>query len=117
MSGLGGRGEGGGGGGGSLVETPAVAHAQLGPGNGHPVPARGAAFGREVDDPTVVLHVLELVLLGGLHVHHRVLVHVLLQDHRLGRTTMEDMSLDAHERDPILLLDRILFTVSDWLIG
>ena len=78
------------------METPAVAHAELGPGNGHPLPARRAAFGREVDDSIVVLHVLELVLLGGLHVHHRVLVHVLLQDHRLQRKTMEDLSLDGH---------------------
>ena len=65
----------------SLARRPVVA--QLGPGDGHLVPAGGAHLWGEVDDAAVVLHVLELVLLGGLHVDHRVLVHVLLQDHRL----------------------------------
>lgn len=38
-----------------------------------------------MNDATVVLHILKLVLLGGLHVDHRVLVYVLFQDHRLRR--------------------------------
>ena len=69
-----------------LARRPVVAHAQLGPGDGHLVRAGGAHLRREVDDAAVVLHVLELVLLGGLHVDHRVLVHMLLQDHSLSRT-------------------------------
>lgn len=44
--------------------------AQLGPGDGHLVPTGGAHFWREVDDAAVVLHILKLVLLGGLHVDH-----------------------------------------------
>lgn len=66
-----------------LARRPVVAHAQLGPGDGHLVHA--GHFRGEVDDAAVVLHILELVLLGGLHVDHRVLVYVLLQDHRLRR--------------------------------
>lgn len=60
----------------------ALPRAQLGPGDAHPVSPRRAQLRGEVDD--VVLYALELVLLGRLHVHHGVLVHVLLQDHRLG---------------------------------
>lgn len=63
---------------GLLARRPVVAHAQLGPGDGHLVHAGGAHLWREVDDAAVVLHVLKLVLLGGLHVDHRVLVYVLL---------------------------------------
>lgn len=53
-----------------LARRPVVAHAQLGPGDGHLVPTGGAHFWREVDDPTVVLHILKFVLLGGLHIDH-----------------------------------------------
>lgn len=66
-----------------LARRPVVAQAQLGPGDGHLVRAGGIHLRREVDDAAVVLHILELVLLGGLHVDHRVLVHMLLQDHSL----------------------------------
>ena len=66
-----------------LARRPVVT--QLGPGDGHLVRAGGAHVRGEVDDAAVVLHVLKLVLLGGLHVDHRVLVDVLLQDHRLIR--------------------------------
>lgn len=61
-----------------LAWSPIVAHAQLGPGDGHLVHARGAHFWIEVDDAAVILHVLKFVLLGGLHVDHRVLVDMLL---------------------------------------
>lgn len=64
-----------------LARRPVVAHAQFGPGDGHLVHTRRAHLRREVDD--VVLHVLKFVLLRGLHVDHRVLVDVLLEDHRL----------------------------------
>lgn len=67
-----------------LARRPVVGQAQLGPGDGHLVHAGGAHLRREVDDAAVVLHILKLVLLGGLHVDHRVLVDVLLQDHRLS---------------------------------
>lgn len=39
-----------------------------------------------MDDAAVVLHILEFVLLGRLHVDHRVLVDVFLEDHRLKQT-------------------------------
>lgn len=53
-----------------LARRPVVAHAQFGPWDCHLVHARRAHFWREMDDATFVLHVLEFVLLGGLHVHH-----------------------------------------------
>lgn len=62
----------------SLARRPLVARAQLGPGDGHLLQAGGTHLRGEVDDAAVVLHVLELVLLGGLHVDHRVLVHLFL---------------------------------------
>lgn len=61
-----------------LARRPVVAHAQFGPGDGHLVQTRGAHLRGEVDDAAVVLHILELVLLGRLHVDHRVLVDVFL---------------------------------------
>lgn len=61
-----------------LARRPVIAHAQLGPGDGHLVRAARAHFWREMDDAAVVLHILKFVLLGGLHVDHRVLVHMLL---------------------------------------
>lgn len=70
-----------------LARRPIVAHSQLGPGDGHLVHSRGAHFWIEMDDAAVVLHILKFVLLGGLHVDHRVLVDMLLQDHRLSRET------------------------------
>lgn len=68
-----------------LARRPVVAHAQLGPGDGHLVHTGGAHFWGEMDDAAVVLHILKFVLLGRLHVDHGVLVHMLLQDHRLSR--------------------------------
>lgn len=53
-----------------LALCPVVAHAQLGPGDGHLVCAGGAHFWREMDDAAVILHILKFVLLGGLHVDH-----------------------------------------------
>lgn len=64
-----------------LARRPVVAHAQFGPGDGQLVHTRRAHLRREVDD--VVLHVLKFVLLRGLHIDHRVLVDVFLEDHRL----------------------------------
>lgn len=64
-----------------LARRPVVAHAQFGPGDGHLVHTRRAHLRGEVDD--VVLHALKFVLLRGLHVDHRVLVDVFLEDHRL----------------------------------
>lgn len=61
-----------------LARRPVVAHAQFGPGDGHLVHTRGAHFWREMDDAAVVLYVLKFVLLGRLHVDHRVLVYMLL---------------------------------------
>lgn len=76
-----------------LARRPVVAQTQLGPGDGHLVRAGGAHVWGEVDDATVVLHILEFVLLGGFHVDHRVLVYVLLQDHRLrgGKIKLDDL--------------------------
>lgn len=53
-----------------LARRPVVAHAQFGPGDYHLVHARGAHFWREMDDATFILHILEFVLLEGLHVDH-----------------------------------------------
>ncbi len=53
-----------------LARRPVVAQAQLGPGDGHLVHTGGAHFWREMDNAAVVLHILEFVLLGGLHVDH-----------------------------------------------
>lgn len=68
----------------ALVRCPVVARAQLSPRDGHLVQAGVGHVGREVNDATVVLHILEFVLLRRLHVDHRVLVYVLFQDYRLG---------------------------------
>lgn len=52
-----------------LAWRPVTAHAQFGPGNGHLLRAgRRAYLWREVDDAAVALHILKLILLGGLHV-------------------------------------------------
>lgn len=53
-----------------LARRPVIAQTQLGSGDGHLVCTGGAHFWREVDDAAVVLHILEFVLLGGLHVDH-----------------------------------------------
>lgn len=70
---------------GALARRPVIAHAQFGPGDGHPLPAGRTHLRREVDDAAVVLHVLKLVLLGWFHIDHGVLVNVFLQNHRLWR--------------------------------
>lgn len=61
-----------------LARRPVVAHAQLGPGDGHLVHTGGAHLWREMDDAAVVLHILKFVLLGGLHVDNGILVYMLL---------------------------------------
>ena len=63
---------------GQLTWRPVVARAQLGPGDGHLFHAGGAHLRGEMDDATVVFHILKFVLLGGLHIDDRVLVHLLL---------------------------------------
>lgn len=60
-----------------LARRPVVASAQLGPGDGHLFHAGGAHLRGEMDDATVVFHVLEFVVLGGLHID-RVLIHLFL---------------------------------------
>lgn len=53
-----------------LAWRPVIAQTQLGPGDGHLVSTGGAHVWREVDDAAVIFHILEFVLLGGLHVDH-----------------------------------------------
>lgn len=83
----------------SLARRPVVARAQLGSGDAHLFHAGGAHLRGEMDDSAVVFHVLEFVLLGGLHVDHRVLVHLFLKDNRLwkgGRDIISRQSLNWH---------------------
>lgn len=58
--------------------------AELGPRDADPVPTGRVHVWGE-GHATVILHTLELVLLGRLHVHN-----VLLQDHSLGRENGKD---------------------------
>lgn len=61
-----------------LARRPVVGRAQLGPGDGHLLHAGRAHLRGEMDDAAVISHVLEFVLLRGLHIDHRVLVHLFL---------------------------------------
>lgn len=65
-------------GGRGLAGRPVVDHAQLGSGDAHLVPTGGVQVGGEVDQATLILHILEFTLLRWLHVDHRVFVDVFL---------------------------------------
>lgn len=80
-----------------LTLDPRVSVAEFGPRDADPLPAGRAHVWGE-GHAAVVLHALELVLLGRLHVHNGVLVHVLLQDHSLFGCTV------AGHLNPLLLL-------------